>query len=249
MKKFLCITMLLLITVFVGFGCQKNHTAKQKAKTDDTKVEKTEKLKTSTQKEFYQGIGKEDWREPDILQITDNKIIAVMSHYFLVLNQKNGTYKIQKIIDLHPYEMAYYYNEQATMFFPSKDGERCLIYNECRYDKKDHTINAADDKDLKSIVIDLKKDQVTYRKGNQLDHLKKKEGLSENNLSKTVKVPKSIKQYAHKNGYILSDTEECLSFGQDRYWIMKSANEESIFKCEIYRYHEGKIKCIFKFEQ
>lgn len=248
MKKFLCITMLLLTTMLAGWGCQKNHTTKRKTKTDDAKVEKTEKLKTSTEKEFYQGIGKEDWRELDILQITDKKIMAVMSHYFLVLNQKDGAYKIEKIIDLHPYGMAYYYNEESTMFFPSKDGEKYLIYNECRYDKKEHTINATDDKDLKSIVIDLKKDQVTYRKGNQLDHLKKREGLSESNLSKTVKVSKSIKQYANKKGYILSNTEECLSFGQDKYWSMKPANEESILKCEIYRYHAGKIQCIFKFE-
>lgn len=249
MKKFLCITMLLLTTMLAGWGCQKDHTTKQKTKTEDAKVEKTEELKTCTKKEFYQGIGKEDWRELDILQIADKKIMAVMSHYFLVLNQKNATYKIQKIIDLHPYEMAYYYNEQSTMFFPSKDGEKYLVYNECRSDKKGNMINAKDDKQLKSIVIDLKKDQVTYRKGNQLDQLKKKEDFSENNLSKTEKILKNIKQYADKKGYILSNTEECLSFGQDKYWIMKPAKEESIFKCEIYRYHAGKIKCIFKFEQ
>ena len=76
--------------------------------------------------------------------------------------------------------------------------EKYLIYNECRYFSKDQTINAKDDKELKSIVIDLKKDEVTYRKGNHLENLKKKEGLSENNYPKIAKFSKDMKQYAKK---------------------------------------------------
>ena len=56
-----------------------------------------------------------------------------------------------KIIDLHPYGMNYYYNEESTMFYPSKDGEKYLIYNNADIIQKDQTINAKDDKELKSI--------------------------------------------------------------------------------------------------
>ena len=65
----------------------------------------------------------------DIIQVADQKITAVIGNYFLVLNEnkKNHTYKINKIIDLHPYGMNYYYNEESTMFYPSKDGEKYLF--------------------------------------------------------------------------------------------------------------------------
>ena len=94
--------------------------------------------------------------------------------------------------------MNYYYNEESTMFYPSKDGEKYLIYNECRYNSKDQTINAKDDKELKSIVIDLKKDEVTYRKGNHLENLKKKEGVSENNYPKIAKIFKGYEAVCKK---------------------------------------------------
>ena len=58
-------------------------------------------------------------------------------------------------------------------------------------------------KELKSIVIDLKKDEVTYRKGNHLENLKKKEGVSENNYPKIAKFSKDMKQYAKKKKYEL----------------------------------------------
>lgn len=249
MKKFLCITMLLLITILAG--CQKDQTAKQKkTKTNDAKVVKTEKLETMSSKDFYENLGEEDWRDLDIIQVADQKITAVIGNYFLVLNEnkKNGTYKIQKIINLHPYGMAYYYTEATTMFFPSKDGEKYLIYNDSRVDEKDQTIKAKDDKDLKSIVIDLKKDKVTYLKGNHLDHLKKKEGLTENNYPKMGKISKDMKKYADQKKCELT-TNIYLKSGKNRYWVMKPFYEENILAGRIYRYHEGKIKCIFKFEQ
>lgn len=174
----------------------------------------------------------------------------MIGNYFLVLNEnkKNHTYKINKIIDLHPYGMNYYYNEESTMFYPSKDGEKYLIYNECRYNSKDQTINAKDDKELKSIVIDLKKDEVTYRKGNHLENLKKKEGVSENNYPKIAKFSKDMKQYAKKKKYELM-TNFYLKSGKDRFWVMKPFYEENILECRIFRYHEGKIQCVFKFRE
>lgn len=249
MKKFLCITMLFLVTVLAG--CQQEHIVKQKkTKTNDAKVVKTEQLQITSYKDFYESIGDEDWREMDIIQIADQKITAVISNYFLVLDKdkKNDIYKIQKIINLHPYGMAYYYTEATTMFFPSKDGEKYLIYNDSRIDKKDQTIKAKDDKDLKSIVIDLKKDKVTYLKGNHLDHLKKKEELSENNYPKMGKISKDMKKYADQKQCEL-ETNTYLQSGKDRFWVMKPFYEENILAGGIYRYHEGKIKCVFKFEQ
>ena len=248
MKKFLCITMLLLLTIFAG--CQKEQTVKQKkTKTNDAKVVKTEKLETMSSKDFYENIGEEDWRDLDIIQVADQKITAVIGNYFLVLNEKKEhTYKIDKIINLHPYGMGYYYNEESTTFLPSKDGEKYLIYNECRYNSKDQTINAKDDKELKSIVIDLKKDEVTYRKGNHLENLKKKEGVSENNYPKIAKFSKDIKHYAKKKNYELM-TDYYIKSGKDKIWVMKPFYEENILAGRIYRYHAGKIKCIFKFEQ
>ena len=174
----------------------------------------------------------------------------MIGNYFLVLNEnkKNHTYKINKIIDLHPYGMNYYYNEESTMFYPSKDGEKYLIYNECRYNSKDQTINAKDDKELKSIVIDLKKDEVTYRKGNHLENLKKKEGVSENNYPKIAKFSKDMKQYAKKKKYELM-TNFYLKSGKDRFWVMQPFYEENILEGRIFRYHEGKIQCVFKFRE
>lgn len=249
MKKFLSITMVLLIIVLAG--CQKNQAtkSKQKTSTNDAKVVKTEKLETMSYKDFYENIGEEDWRNLDIIQVADQKITAVIGNYFLALNEKKDhTYKIDKIINLHPYGMGYYYNEESTMFYPSKDGEKYLIYNECRYNSKDQTINAKDDKELKSIVIDLKKDRVTYRKGNHLENLKKKEGLSENNYPKIAKFSKDMKQYAKKKNYELM-TNFYLKSGKDRFWVMKPFYEDNILTGRIYRYHEGKIQCVFKFQE
>lgn len=249
MKKVLCITTLLLITILAG--CQKEQTVKQKkTKTNDAKVVKTEKLQTMNSKDFYENLGEEDWRDLDIIQVADQKITAVIGNYFLVLNEnkKNDTYKVQKIINLHPYGMGYYYSEASTTFFPSKDGEKYLIYNDSRTDEKDQTINAKDDKDLKSIVIDLRKDQVTYQKGNHLENLKKKEGLSENNYPKIAKFSKDIKQYAKKKNYELM-TNYYIKSGKDKIWVMKPFYEDNILAGRIYRYHDGKIQCIFKFEQ
>ena len=136
---------------------------------------------------FYENIGEEDWRYLDIIQVADQKITAVIGNYFLVLNEKKDhTYKIDKIINLHPYGMSYYYSEESTMFYPSKDGEKYLIYNECRYNSKEQTINAKDDKELKSIVIDLKKDEVTYRKGNHLENLKNATDKNVRSIIKTI---------------------------------------------------------------
>lgn len=250
MKKFLSMTVLLLIIVLAG--CQKDQTtkSKQKTNTNDAKVVKIEKLETMSYEDFYENLKEEELNDLDIIQVADQKITAVTGNYFLVLNEnkKNHTYKINKIIDLHPYGMSYYYKEESTMFYPSKDGEKYLIYNECRYNSKDQTINAKDDKELKSIVIDLKKDEVTYRKGNHLENLKKKEGVSENNYPKIAKFSKDMKQYAKKKKYELM-TNFYLKSGKDRFWVMKPFYEENILEGRIFRYHEGKIQCVFKFRE
>ena len=250
MKKFLSMTVLLLIIVLAG--CQKDQKTKpkQKTNTNDAKVVKIEKLETMSYEDFYENLKEEELNDLDIIQVADQKITAVTGNYFLVLNEnkKNHTYKINKIIDLHPYGMNYYYKEESTMFYPSKDGEKYLIYNECIYNSKDQTINAKDDKELKSIVIDLKKDEVTYRKGNHLENLKKKEGVSENNYPKIAKFSKDMKQYAKKKKYELM-TNFYLKSGKDRFWVMKPFYEENILEGRIFRYHEGKIQCVFKFRE
>ena len=231
MKKFLSMTVLLLIIVLAG--CQKDQTTKpkQKTNTNDAKVVKIEKLETMSYEDFYENLKEEELNDLDIIQVADQKITAVTGNYFLVLNEnkKNHTYKINKIIDLHPYGMNYYYKEG-------------------RYNSKDQTINAKDDKELKSIVIDLKKDEVTYRKGNHLENLKKKEGVSENNYPKIAKFSKDMKQYAKKKKYELM-TNFYLKSGKDRFWVMKPFYEENILEGRIFRYHEGKIQCVFKFRE
>ena len=65
------------------------------------KIEKKEKLKECTLTEFYNGIAQKDWRDLSIIQLTDDKITATISHYFLILGKTKGKYKISKIIDLY----------------------------------------------------------------------------------------------------------------------------------------------------
>ena len=123
MKKFLSMTVLLLIIVLTGWEKDQTTKPKQKTNTNDAKVVKTEKLETMSYEDFYENIGEEDWRNLDIIQVADQKITAVIGNYFLVLNEKKDhTYKIDKIINLHPYGMGHYYSEESTMFYPSKDG-------------------------------------------------------------------------------------------------------------------------------
>lgn len=71
-KKIVSIILFVLI-VFVG--CQKGNMQQSKnhENTNDIKIEKTEKVKKSKKTEFYDGIGKEDWRELSIIQVTDKK--------------------------------------------------------------------------------------------------------------------------------------------------------------------------------
>lgn len=139
MKKFLSMTVLLLIIVLAG--CQKDQTtkSKQKTNTNDAKVVKTEKLETMSYEDFYENLKEEELNDLDIIQVADQKITAVTGNYFLVLNEnkKNHTYKINKIIDLHPYGMNYYYKEEINNVLSiQKMEEKYLIYNECRYNSK-----------------------------------------------------------------------------------------------------------------
>ena len=125
-KKSIISTILFLAIAFIG--CQKNNIQQSKnyENKSDVKIVKREKLKKCTKTEFYDGIGKEDWRELSIIQVTDKKITATISHYFLILGLQNGNYKIQKIVDLLPYKMDYYYSEESTEFYTSKNGEKYL---------------------------------------------------------------------------------------------------------------------------
>ena len=176
-KKSIISTILFLAIAFIG--CQKNNIQQSKnyENKSDVKIVKREKLKKCTKTEFYDGIGKEDWRELSIIQVTDKKITATISHYFLILGLQNGNYKIQKIVDLLPYKMNYYYSEESTEFYPSKNGEKYLIYNEYYTNKKNEGVHAKDNKNLKSILIDFNKDQVKYLKGNQFETIKKENGI------------------------------------------------------------------------
>ena len=65
-----------------------------------------------------------------------------------------------------------YSSEESTEFYPSKNGEKYLIYNEYYTNKKNEGVHAKDNKNLKSILIDFNKDQVKYLKGNQFEKIK-----------------------------------------------------------------------------
>ncbi len=82
---------------------------------------------------------------------------------------------------------------------------------------QDQTINAKDDKELKSIVIDLKKDEVTYRKENHLENLKKKEGVSK--IIIKICFQGYVKRYAKRKKYELM-TNFYLKSGKDRFWVV-----------------------------
>lgn len=243
-KKSIISTILFLVIAFIG--CQKNNIQQSKnyENKSDVKIVKREKLKKCTKTEFYDGIGKEDWRELSIIQVTDKKITVTISHYFLILGLQNGNYKIQKIVDLLPYKMNYYYSEESTEFYPSKNGEKYLIYNEYYTNKKNEGVHAKDNKNLKSILIDFNKDQVKYLKGNQFETIKKENGISQKYLAKTVKTPKKLKKYADKKGYVIG---ESVKYKKRTLCIMKKANEESLLKSKIYELNNGKIKRIFQF--
>ena len=58
--------------------------------------------------------------------MTDDKITATISHYFLILGKTKGKYKISKIIDLYPYNVDSYYSEESTEFYPSQDTKKYL---------------------------------------------------------------------------------------------------------------------------
>ena len=68
MKKFLSMTVLLLIIVLAG--CQKDQTtkSKQKTNTNDAKVVKTEKLETMSYEDFYENLKEEELNDLDIIQ-------------------------------------------------------------------------------------------------------------------------------------------------------------------------------------
>ena len=241
-KKKLVGSMIFLSIIFFA-GCQKNYTRNNKD-TENLKIEKKEKLKDCTITEFYNGIAKEDWRDLSIIQMTDDKITATISSYFLILGRSNGTYKINKIIDLRPYNVDSYYSEESTEFYPSQDTQRYLIYNECSINKKDQVILAKENKNLKSIFIDFKKDEVKYLKGNQFGDLKKKNNISEKYLAKQGKAPSKLKKYADKEGYMIGESAK---YKGRVLCIMKKINKESILKNKIYEQRNGKIKCIFDF--
>ena len=88
MKKFLSMTVLLLIIVLAG--CQKDQTtkSKQKTNTNDAKVVKTEKLETMSYEDFYENLKEEELNDLDIIQVADQKITAVIGNYFLVMRPR-----------------------------------------------------------------------------------------------------------------------------------------------------------------
>ena len=118
MKKKLVSSIIFLSIIFF-VGCQRNYTGNNKDR-ENLKIEKKEKLKECTITEFYNGIAQKDWRDLSIIQLTDDKITATISHYFLILGKTKGKYKISKIIDLYPYNVDSYYSEESTEFYPSQ---------------------------------------------------------------------------------------------------------------------------------
>ena len=124
MKKKLVSSIIFLSIIFF-VGCQRNYTGNNKDR-ENLKIEKKEKLKECTITEFYNGIAQKDWRDLSIIQLTDDKITATISHYFLILGKTKGKYKISKIIDLYPYNVDSYYSEESTEFYPSQDTKKYL---------------------------------------------------------------------------------------------------------------------------
>ena len=243
MKKKLVSSILLLLIIFCA-GCQKKDTKNNKD-INNLKIEKKEKLKKCTTKEFYQGIAKEDWRELSIIQLTDDKITATISHYFLVLEKTKERYSICKIIDLQPYGMNAYYSEESTEFYPSKDGSKYLVYNECYINKKNQVILAKENKNLKSIFVDFSKNEVKYLKGNQFKNLKEENDISEKYLTKEGKASQELKKYADQKGCVI---EETVQYKNRTVSVMKKAQEDSILKSKIYERVNEKITCVFELQ-
>ena len=81
MKKKLVSSIIFLSIIFF-VGCQRNYTGNNKDR-ENLKIEKKEKLKECTITEFYNGIAQKDWRDLSIIQLTDDKITATISHYFV----------------------------------------------------------------------------------------------------------------------------------------------------------------------
>lgn len=242
MKKKLVSSIIFLSIIFF-VGCQRNYTGNNKDR-ENLKIEKKEKLKECTITEFYNGIAQKDWRDLSIIQLTDDKITATISHYFLILGKTKGKYKISKIIDLYPYNVDSYYSEESTEFNPSQDTKKYLIYNECYINKKDQVIPAKENENLNSILIDFEKDEVKYLKGNQFENLKKENNISEKYLAKQGKASLQLEKYADKEGYIIGESTK---YKGQVLCIMKKVKEESILKNKIFEQRNGKIKCIFEF--
>ena len=219
MKKKLVSSIIFLSIIFF-VGCQRNYTGNNKDR-ENLKIEKKEKLKECTITEFYNGIAQKDWRDLSIIQLTDDKITATISHYFLILGKTKGKYKISKIIDLYPYNVDSYYSEESTEFYPSQDTKKYLIYNECYINKKDQVIPAKEN-----------------------ENLKKENNISEKYLAKQGKASLQLEKYADKEGYIIGESTK---YKGQVLCIMKKVKEESILKNKIFEQRNGKIKCIFEF--
>ena len=217
---------------------------------------KNRELASSVEKEKYQMALKDNSISILEYHIQDDRMIIdileqskkrIYDHYLDYVSSSKSTVfeeDKQKIVDLLPYKMDYYYSEESTEFYPSKNGEKYLIYNEYYTNKKNEGVHAKDNKNLKSILIDFNKDQVKYLKGNQFETIKKENGISQKYLAKTVKTPKKLKKYVDKKGYVIG---ESVKYKKRTLCIMKKANEESLLKSKIYELNNGKIKRIFQF--
>ena len=214
------VSRIIFLSIIFFVGCQRNYTGNNKDR-ENLKIEKKEKLKECTITEFYNGIAQKDWRDLSIIQLTDDKITATISHYFLILGKTKGKYKISKIIDLYPYNVDSYYSEESTEFYPSQDTKKYLIYNECYINKKDQVIPAKEN-----------------------ENLKKENNISEKYLAKQGKASLQLEKYADKEGYIIGESTK---YKGQVLCIMKKVKEESILKNKIFEQRNGKIKCIFEF--
>ena len=105
MKKKLVSSIIFLSIIFF-VGCQRNYTGNNKDR-ENLKIEKKEKLKECTITEFYNGIAQKDWRDLSIIQLTDDKITATISHYFLILGKTKGKYLNSILIDFEKDEVKY----------------------------------------------------------------------------------------------------------------------------------------------
>lgn len=245
-------------------SCQNSNKTKETGKAVKQTTEETakallykkEKLEVISNKKFIsQNVQKESnlngW---SILYADKNRILITEGVYLAELKKKGNQYQMYKAIDLLKYGMDNYYLEMGTSFYPSQDGNKVLIFNETitRGDNDNpECIPYEKNKKLKSMLINLEEEKVSYYMGNDFTELKKKEGVSEKNLAKDKKTPKSVQKIQNKFVRVKIEftvaLEENTTISSVREW---KGDKARVLKLGLYTYDAktGKTERVFGFQ-